>query len=212
MQTTPEQPDSSTGADEWARIYESKLATYEEFTSKLQDLIAELVRKQDIELAQIEGRTKSVDSFLRKITREYKEYHNPLAKIADFVGIRVVAYYREDVARIGEIIEEEFAVDWENSRDVAQILDPDTLGYLSVHYVVALSSARERLPEWEAFQGTKAEIQLRTVLQHAWAEIEHTLLYKAPRDLSDDLKRRLFRLSALPELADEQFSAIKRST
>ncbi|MCK4735921.1 MAG: hypothetical protein KAT65_25930, partial [Methanophagales archaeon] len=125
-------------------------------------------------------------------------------------GIRIIAYYKEDVDRIGEIIIREFDVDWENSIDKAQTLEPDRFGYLSVHYVVSLSSPRKELTEWEAFANIKAEIQVRTILQHAWAEIDHKLTYKAVEEAPKKLRRRLFRLSALLELADDEFSNLSK--
>jgi ppGpp synthetase/RelA/SpoT-type nucleotidyltranferase len=195
---------------EWGDIYQEKLPFYEGFANKLQELVMELVHKQDIEVAHIEARTKSVESFVEKIGREGKDYSNPLNEITDLAGIRVITYYREDTEKIGKIIKEEFDVDWENSVDLSQTLGPDTFGYLSTHYVVSLLDTRSELTEWESYRNLKAEIQVRTVLQHAWAEIEHTLLYKTPQKIPNDLKRQLFRLSALLELADEQFSALQR--
>jgi ppGpp synthetase/RelA/SpoT-type nucleotidyltranferase len=195
---------------EWGNIYQEKLTFYEGFAHKLRELVTELIHKQDIEVAHIEARTKSVESFVEKIGREGKDYSNPLNEITDLVGIRVITYYREDIDKIGKIIREEFDIDWENSVDPSQVLEPDTFGYLSIHYVVSLLETRSELPEWEGYRNLKAEIQVRTVLQHAWAEIEHTLLYKTPQEIPNDLRRQLFRLSALLELADEQFSAIQQ--
>ncbi|MDD4876442.1 MAG: hypothetical protein PHQ86_04840 [Dehalococcoidales bacterium] len=197
--------------EEWGKIYQEKLALYEGFANKLHELITELMHKYDIEVAHIEARTKSVGSFMEKIGREGKDYSNPLDDITDLVGIRVITYYREDVEKVGKIINEEFDIDWRNSVDLSQTLKPDTFGYLSIHYVISLLDTRSELPEWESHKNIKAEVQVRTVLQHAWAEIEHTLLYKTQQEIPNDLKRRLFRLSALLELADEQFSAIQRT-
>jgi hypothetical protein len=55
----------------------------------------------------------------------------------------------------------------------------------------------------------RAEIQVRTALQHAWSAVNHKLDYKSPTEVPRELRRRLFRLSALFELADEQFSELR---
>jgi putative GTP pyrophosphokinase len=55
----------------------------------------------------------------------------------------------------------------------------------------------------------RAEIQVRTALQHAWSAVHHKLEYKSSTEAPPELRRRLFRLSALFELADEQFSELR---
>ncbi|MNJ50543.1 GTP pyrophosphokinase YwaC [compost metagenome] len=64
-------------------------------------------------------------------------------------------------------------------------------------------------PDARGLDGLKAEIQIRTMLMHAWAAISHKLLYKKEDDAPTQVKRQLNRLSALIELADEQFDSIK---
>src|SRR5690606_5211126 len=82
--------------------------------------------------------------------------------------------------------------------------------YLSNHYIVKINSIRSHLPEWIKFNDLFAEIQLRTVLQHSWVAISHELEYKSKFDVPDLLKRKLFRLAGLFELADEQFVQVKQ--
>jgi putative GTP pyrophosphokinase len=198
-------------AEEWGNTYKERYAIYNEFTNKIRNLFLELLQQNNLEIAQIECRTKSIESFIEKIHRE-KGYHNPLEDVTDLVGIRIIAYYNEDVGKIGDLIKREFKIDFKNSVDKAGVLDPDRFGYLSVHYVVSLSSPRKELTEWKAFADFKAEVQVRTVLQHAWAAIDHKLRYKTAREVPRNLRRQLFRLSALLELADEEFSTLRRRT
>ena len=137
------------------------------------------------------------------------KYANPLAEVTDLVGLRIITYYREDVTRVGEILKKEFQIDATNSVDKAAGLDPDRFGYTSVHYVVSLSADRRKLVEWRPYAHLRAEIQVRTALQHAWSAVNHKLDYKSPTEVPRELRRRLFRLSALFELADEQFSELR---
>lgn len=83
---------------------------------------------------------------------------------------------------------------------------------MSDDYVVTLGGSRQSLAEWATLVDKRAEIQVRTATQHAWAAIEHKLRYKSTVDVSDDLERRLSRPSALFELADEQFSLLRQET
>lgn len=195
--------------EEWGKVYTEKRPLYENFTTKLHELIKVLVSTYDIDVQQIEYRTKTVESFTEKIQRPGKRYDDPLTQVTDFSGIRIITYYLEDADKIRDMLNQEFEIDEANSVDKAQIADPDRFGYLSVHYVVSLLQSRKKLTEWKHCSNLKAEIQVRTVLQHAWAAIDHKLRYKAPRDVPTTLRRQLFRLSALLELADDEFSGLR---
>jgi ppGpp synthetase/RelA/SpoT-type nucleotidyltranferase len=195
--------------EELSKAYEAKRPLYESFTAKLYELMKDLLLTHDISVPQIEFRTKTTESFVGKALREGKKYVDLFEDLTDISGIRIIAYYLEDVEKIGEIIRTEFEVDELNSIDKSQVSDPDRFGYLSVHYVISLSSPRKNLTEWKSFSNLKAEIQVRTVLQHAWAAIDHKLRYKAAYEVPRSLRRQLFRLSALLELADLDFSDLK---
>jgi len=73
---------------------------------------------------------------------------------------------------------------------------------LPLHYVASLISEREKLTEYKRFAGIKVEIQIRSTLQHAWAEIEHDIGYKGENSVPDSLKRNFSRVAALLEVAD----------
>jgi ppGpp synthetase/RelA/SpoT-type nucleotidyltranferase len=159
----------------------------------------------------VTGRTKSVKSFREKISRPGKNYSDPLKQVTDLSGIRIVVYYLSDVERVSKLVENEFNVDWANSIDKGKLLAPQEFGYRSIQYVVWLSDLRKRLPEWDKFQSLEAEIQIRTVLQHAWSGIDHKLMYKKRDDVPQQLQRRLFRLAGILELADEEFLSIREA-
>lgn len=90
------------------------------------------------------------------------------------------------------------------------LLDPDRFGYQSLHYVASLSEDRTRLIEYSRFADRKIEIQIRSILQHAWAEIEHDLGYKSAAGIPRDIRRRFSRVAGLLELADDEFSIIRK--
>jgi len=190
--------------EEWGKIYGERLTEYEDFRSQLENLIKRLMHSNSIVASQITSRIKDRDSFVDKIKR--KNYEDPLIQCTDLVGLRIIVYYLEDLNKISEIIEREFKIDFENSINKLDTLDPDRFGYLSVHYVISISETRSRETEWVQYTNFKSEIQIRTVLQHAWAEIEHKLIYKQTHEVPKDLRRKLSRLIALLELADEQFN------
>jgi ppGpp synthetase/RelA/SpoT-type nucleotidyltranferase len=200
-----------TGSEERVQAYQKIRPLFEGFTKKLKTLLEDLIGKEGIEYHLVEARTKSYESFREKITRPDKNYNEPLKEITDLAGLRVSVYYLDDVKRVAKLVEEEFVIDWPNSVDKGTQLKPNEFGYRSLHYVVSLSETRRRLAEWEDFKDLKAEIQIRTVLQHAWAAIDHALRYKKESDVPSQLRRRLYRLSGLLELADEEFSSLKEA-
>jgi GTP pyrophosphokinase len=150
------------------------LPLYISFASKLSALLDEITKDAEISIAQIEHRAKTLESFLGKIRR--KNYADPFQEIKDFCGIRVITYYQDDVSRVVELINNEFDVDKENSVNKSDQLDVDEFGYQSVHLIFSLKEPRRPLPEWKAFTNLVSEIQIRSVLQHAWASISHKLV------------------------------------
>jgi putative GTP pyrophosphokinase len=97
----------------------------------------------------------------------------------------------------------------ERSDKGAELIAAERFGYQSIHYLVKLSAARARLPEYQPFAGTIAEIQVRTILQHAWAEIEHDIQYKSSAVIPVQIHRRFMALSGMLEIADREFQGIQ---
>jgi len=143
-----------------------------------------------------------------KISRPDKQYRT-LEDVTDLSGVRVITYFTDDVDKIGTLIEQEFKVFYDKSVDKRKVLSPDKFGYLSLHYVCTLSDERVTLSEYSTFRGYICEIQVRSILQHAWAEIEHDLGYKVPQGIPEAVRRRFSRLAGLLEMGDDEFKSIR---
>jgi putative GTP pyrophosphokinase len=189
--------------------YAVKWLVYDEFASHLADLVQDLMGKTGIESHAVENRAKSVESFREKIKRPGKAYVNALQEVSDLAGVRVILYYEEDVRKVCRLLEKEFLIVRSQSADKAKLLAEDQFGYRAVHYVIKLTNPRQRLPGWARYKGLKAEFQVRTVLQHAWAAFSHKLQYKTESHIPKQGRRRLERLAGLLELADDEFSDLK---
>lgn len=189
--------------------YETLYPKYEQFTKDLSSLLERLLTDEGIEHLPIESRTKDRDSFITKVERPDKlQKYNACDDITDLTGVRVISYLQEDRDKICEMIERNFAVDAVNSVEKDALLDADQFGYRSTHYVVSYTAERASLPEFHNFQDIKAEIQVRTLLQHTWAAIDWKLRYKNTFEAPKEVRRRLYRISALLELADDEFSGL----
>jgi putative GTP pyrophosphokinase len=180
---------------------------YSQFSTSMESLINTLLCASGITPHSVSSRVKERSSLLKKI--EKKDKYTYLAELTDIIGIRAITHYSDDVDRIASIIEQEFTIDIENSIDKRASLDPDRFGYLSLHYVVGLSENRSELIEYRRFEGLKLEIQIRSILQHTWAEIEHDIGYKSKIEIPKPVRRKFSQLAGLLELADDQFIQIR---
>jgi putative GTP pyrophosphokinase len=205
----PHENKENISLEQTVEQYKTIRPTYLQFEQKLKALIEELLNDIGIDYDLVESRTKTVDSFREKINRPGKQYINPIEEITDKVGIRIVLYYLSDIENVCELLRTEFKIDDSLSIDKGSELKPNEFGYRSIHKIIIIGPNRCGLPEWRSYIELKAEIQVRTVLQHAWASIDHALRYKNESDVPTKLRRRLFRLSGLLEMADEEFSALK---
>jgi len=188
--------------------YTACLTRYRDYEIACRDLLLKLLAAEGLRVHSVTSRTKEPDSLRRKALREGKSYQ-ALSDITDLVGLRIITIFGDEVDKIGALIEREFAIDAENSVDKRKVLDPDRFGYLSLHYVCGFSTPRCALTEYRAFHGMTCEVQVRSILQHAWAEIEHDLGYKAPAAVPRITRRQFFRLAGLLELADDEFIHIR---
>lgn len=190
--------------------YDENIRTYKSFEAEIEHLVKSVLQASQINCNAITSRLKTRESLAEKIERKQGKYTS-ISDITDIVGVRIITYYSEDVDKIAEIIESEFDVDEENTIDKRESLEPDRFGYCSVHYVVKMSSDRLALREYKSFEGMKCEIQIRSVLQHAWAEIEHDIGYKSEITLPKQMRRKFSRIAGLLEIADQEFDQIRQA-
>ncbi len=191
--------------------FRTKRKLYIGFTNNIETLVDTLLDAAGIEAFRSEGRTKTRKSFEEKIRREGKDdKYTKLSDITDLSGVRIVGFGLDDVDRICEIIKANFEIDQANSMDKRLTIPADQFGYLSIHYVVSHTPERLKLAENVPYAAMKAEIQVRTVLQHAWAVLDHKFRYDRPEDLPREVQRKLFRIGAQLEASDEDLTAVQR--
>lgn len=153
----------------------------------------------------IESRIKDFESFYEKISR--KKYENPFEENEDFCGIRIILYFQDDIEKVNKIIEENFII--EESENKSNKLEDNEFGYRSNHLIIKVKVSWCVTPNYKGLASIKIELQIRTVLMHTWAAIEHKLGYKSNQELPKNLKRKLYLMSAQLENADMQFQEIK---
>jgi ppGpp synthetase/RelA/SpoT-type nucleotidyltranferase len=179
------------------------------------DILVQIFEKASIKyapLAIVQARPKSIAGFAEKILRKNK-YTDPVNQITDLCGARVITHLPEEVEEIGEFIKNNFKVDYNNSVDVNQRLKPTEFGYRSVHYIVQFKEGvfpnkdvSVTIPK--ELSGLKAEIQVRTILEHSWADYNHDLSYKGAFKIPQKWERELAGLAASLESADKTYSRV----
>ncbi|OBG83191.1 GTP pyrophosphokinase [Mycobacterium sp. E802] len=197
--TPAREPALTAAIAEYAAKRPDLVATGERYLK----LVTGLLDEAGINYLSITARTKSVESFAAKADRRAPDgtrlYTNPLVEITDQVGLRVITYLREDVDAVANLLAEEMRL--LDDRDMGlQTARQGRWGYASRHLLFGVEG--EQYP---------ASIQVRTVLQHAWAEFEHDVRYKGsiPAEHVSELDRRFTLAAGLLELADREFTEIR---
>jgi ppGpp synthetase/RelA/SpoT-type nucleotidyltranferase len=217
-------PTSQDQDRQWARQQiEAYRQVYPRYTRTAQVLqqILEIATKQIAPLAILQTRPKAIPSFAEKAIRKKKagRYSDPLVRMTDLCGGRVITQTLAEVQAVCEFIENHFVVDSQNSLDVSQRLKPSEFGYRSVHYIVQFKHGifpTRRVPveiphDLYPDESTpmKAEIQVRTVLEHAWAGFVHDRVYKSAFTIPPKWERELAVLAGILEQTDQSFSRIQ---
>ncbi|WP_180227396.1 GTP pyrophosphokinase [Bacillus cereus] len=184
--------------------YETHCEKYSDLGENLQSALKTLLKEANINFLDVNYRIKDYDSFLDKVLR--KGYKKPLEDNEDFCGMRIICYFPSEIEKISEVINKEFIVHHSEDKSDKEI---DRFGYRSFHFVVSVKKEWLSVPSYRNLKDVKAEIQVRTILMHAWADIEHKLQYKKKEHIPKVIQRKFYQLSALFELADEQFEILR---
>jgi ppGpp synthetase/RelA/SpoT-type nucleotidyltranferase len=178
---------------------------HEAFGSLVQDRIKGLLKPLGIWF-EVTARAKEIDSLVKKLWR--KPAHT-FETLPDKVGSRIVIRYRSDIQRAVGAVSAHF--DMKEPDDKLKGLGTEKVGYQSVH----LDGVRLRADDPSAtdYPPTSfwAELQVRTLAQHLWAEMSHDSVFKNDAMLSrlpEDLKRRVNLMSGQIEVADREFDRL----
>jgi len=193
---------------EFESWYKDRRPSYEAFTEIVRGMVESLMRQKRIVFLSVTGRAKTVDSAVEKARS--KSYQDASTETHDLSGIRIITFIESDVTKACEVVTSCFNVHPDESVNKSAQLGVDRIGYRSMHYVCDLGKNRLKLPEFAPYVDMVFEVQIRTTLQHAWAEIEHDRNYKFSRELPANLQRRLHLAAGLLEVADREFDWIAK--
>ena len=196
--------------DELLNLYKSFNPIFAEILQKMEMLLKNAINIQSI--PTLKTRIKTFDSYYKKVIRVQPDAlkKNDFPILSDILGIRIICPFLDDIAIVEKQIEKKFTI-LEIERKGAERSFSE-FGYESIHILIEIpKSIINSLPQNSVLpKGLICEIQVRTILQDAWAEVEHELVYKSafsPFDLP--LRRKLASMNASLSLADIVFQEIR---
>ncbi|MBO4320977.1 MAG: tetratricopeptide repeat protein [Treponema sp.] len=191
--------------------------TYEEYRPVFQEILSKIEAslKKNIHISSAptyKNRIKSFNSYYKKILRQKPKESaesKTLVTLTDMMGIRVICAFLEDIDIVEKQLEEAYDVKEIERKGSEQSFRE--FGYESRHVLIAIPE--DCMPEDKSVflpPDLVCEIQIRTILQDAWAEVEHELIYKSEFNPFDKpLRRKLASINASLSLADTIFQEIR---
>lgn len=201
--------------DEFIRSYEREVDFYASAVRLARDFIEGALIEAGVR-AIVTGRAKRPDSLRKKMVgraRMYATDHDIRDDIVDLAGVRVALYFPAQRHEVGAIVRRIF-----QEQTTIEFPKPDAHrvgrafpGYVATHHRVHMRDDSLSL-EQKRYGTARIEIQVASVLMHAWAEVEHDLAYKpSSGDLSIDERGILDQLNGLVVSGEQSLEVLQRA-
>jgi len=181
--------------------YKDSITEFEAAALEAREVVADLLRGKVRGVQTIESRAKDPHSLLDKLRR--KQYLNPGEQVKDLIGVRAITQYPDDAEAAAEILAPAFEIDKEESYDKFEELEAKVFDYRSIHLVARLHESDANITK--VLGRSWFEIQVRSLLQHAWAEVDHEIKYKSGIAFPKPLERRFAAIAGSLETLDQAF-------
>ncbi|MCC8948206.1 RelA/SpoT domain-containing protein [Bradyrhizobium sp. Arg62] len=163
---------------------ERQQAVYDGFAKAIKRVV-EVILRADASIVgpqQIQTRAKSKTSLTRKLKDNNLLQSRTIEKhMKDLAGVRLIFYTNTDIDRFlnSGLLRDNFHIDYDASKihEPSKVVSDANEQYRGIHYVVGFKADRLALPEYAAHKGLRCEIQIQTILNHAWSETAHDIVY-----------------------------------
>lgn len=181
--------------------------SYEQAAKDAVVLLTEILENIPVLIHVVSARCKDTASLRLKLSQ--KGYGQPKRQVTDLLAARVIAYYRDEIPIVVRRLREALEVDELRSVDKKTELEAVEFGYTSVHLIARTKGSWSTSPKYFSLRGRWFEIQIRSVLEHAWAEIEHEVVYKSGIEYPSSVKRRFARIAGAIEMLEDEFVSLR---
>lgn len=186
------------------RQYAKLQPLYDRLLTEVTAILKDEFTALNISTPAVHSRLKAPDALVQKVAR--KNYADPFTQNEDFAGVRVVCLFTEEVVQVDAAIQRAFKV--RSMEDKSAALEVDRMGYEGRHYIVT-SHDNWSGPRYTDIKGLPCEIQLRTICQDTWAQIDRHLDYPKTGALDPPTRRELNRMATLLETAQSSFDGVR---
>lgn len=192
-------------ADKLQEIYTNNHHLWRQCLKKITRKISNLLNREDLKFS-LKSRIKTIESLNKKRNHLENLENGEKEPVKDLLGLRVIVPFQGDVESIISFIENKFTI-LETERK-SEGLSYREFAYDSVHLIIAIDEDKNLIFPMQCLRG--CEIQIRTILQDAWAEVEHELIYKSTVGFPNEMiRKKLAALNANLTLSDIIFQEIK---
>lgn len=198
--------DNADSIEKVLAEFERQHDHFEDLCKTTQNLTERILEHENLQVHSVQARVKRREKIESKYRNPEKDY-KCLSDIVDVVGLRVITYYSDEIDRVAAILRGEFDHIREDDKRTGKTSE---FGYSALHLDCKYLPSRLQQTEYKRFGDSKFEIQITTVLGHAWAEMHHAP-YDDKRSSPSDEQRAFHRLAAVLELADKEFLEIRRA-
>ncbi|WOB09147.1 (p)ppGpp synthetase [Piscinibacter gummiphilus] len=195
-------------------FYERELPSLRQACELHQARITAILDERRIAVAKIDARVKDREESIRKFVRKYltrledrQVAYEIAPHVSDLIGLRIVCLYEDELDPIADVLRAHFDVLGVSDKASEMESTEGLFGYKGLHLDLRAKADETALT---ACAQMPFEIQLRTIIQDSWSVLDHKIKYK--KSIPIELKRRINRLAALFELADEEFRSIRVAT
>ena len=182
---------------------------FQEAAIALEKHVTQALRDNNLRPLVVSARAKSIESIRGKLLR--KPYKRPASQLTDRLGVRIVLYHAREVDEVAKLLRTKLIVREAHSSDKRQALGLREFGYRSYHLVGSLPPAVVAASAMWSLRDRVFEVQIRSLLEHVWAEIEHEVIYKSGAEWSSEIKRRFASIAAVLELLEHEFDQLERT-
>ena len=187
--------------------YRKRFPQYKSRAELVEKFLSDALRDRKIDIHKIEARAKTPESVHLKLLR--KKYRRPESQLTDKVGARIITYYATDVDKIVAVLRDELRIDRRKSVDKRRTLGTRSFGYSSVHLIATLNDRNLKKPEYAPLSRLRFELQIRSILEHAWAEIEHEVVFKSGVVYPEEIDREFASVAGTLEILGKIFISLK---